>query len=259
MAQTKARPSHLLKSWKQVSKRIRAAESVWLFLDFDGTLVPFCPTPEGVKLPEAVRRILHQLNRHPRVRVALVSGRRNAELRRHVRVPRLHLMGLYGWENNGEKVLPAKTLKALPHLRSILNSLPEKFPGIWVEEKGVSFAIHFRGASPAAIRGAKDWAQQLVDYMKPDFRAILSHSTCEIAPRQIGGKGVALTEFTKKISGAFLPIYLGDDLTDEPAFKALRSGITVRVGPNAPTSAQFRLSNPAEVHRFLEQLIEEMS
>ncbi|HWF13619.1 MAG TPA: trehalose-phosphatase [Candidatus Acidoferrales bacterium] len=254
MLHTKKAVPHLFHCWNQVSDRIRAAEEIRLFLDFDGTLVHIYPTPEQVKLPAAVRRILSKLSSHPRMRVALVSGRRNSVLREFIRVPRIQLLGLYGWERKGGMVLPARTRKALPLLRAVIKSLPTKFPGIRIEQKGVSFAIHFRGAPHQAIRRAKIWTRRFMTHIRADFAVVRASSAWEIVPRQVKGKGVALRELLKGLRTPFLPIYLGDDLTDEPAFQVLRRGITIRVGPAAPTSAHFRLKDASEVRDFLERL-----
>src|SRR6202521_4774053 len=143
---------HLFDCWEQVSNRIRAAIQIWIFLDFDGTLVPYYDRPEDVKLSGDCRRILVRLSRHRRVRVAIVSGRRNAALRRYVRVPRLKLLGLFGWEKNGRAALPRKTKGALVGLRAVLAQLAVLFPGIHIEDKGVSYAVHFRDAPPEAQR-----------------------------------------------------------------------------------------------------------
>jgi trehalose 6-phosphate phosphatase len=258
MSQTKTRIPNMFQCWEQISRRIRVAGDIRLFLDFDGTLVPICPSPNEVTLPEGVRRILDRLNRHPRVHVALVSGRRNASLRKYVRVPRIQLLGLYGWERNGAFVVPDRTRRALPKIRSVLGLLPAKFPGISIEEKGVSFGIHFRGASPRVARGAQIWARKFLTGIRADFSVIHGNRAWEIVPRQVKGKGLALRAFIKDLRTPFLPIYLGDDLTDESAFKVLRRGITIRVGHGAQTNAHFSLRDPGEVHGFLEKLEKEL-
>ena len=256
MPQSKIKVPHLFRDWPKISERIRSAAQIRLFLDFDGTLVPYCFFPNDVKLPEAVRRDLVSLVRNPRVHVALVSGRRNSTLRKFVRVSQIQLLGLYGWEGKNGVVLSARARKALPRLRSILKWLPSEIPGIRVEDKGVAFAIHFRGATVRAVRQAQLWTRKLLTRIRGDFSIIRSHSAWEIVPRHVKGKGLALRKFTKKLSGPFLPIYVGDDLTDEPAFKVLRRGITIRVGAALPTYAHLRLRNAEELHIFLKRLEE---
>jgi trehalose-phosphatase len=250
---------HLFDCWQQVSKRIHAAIDIWIFLDFDGTLVPYYNRPEDVKLSGQCRRILARLGRHRRVHVAIVSGRRNAALRKYFRAPRVKLLGLFGWEKRGRPALPRKAKGALLGLRSVLAPLPALFPGIHVENKGVSYAVHFREVSPEAAQRVRAWIRGLLTRIHPDFRVIQSDHACDIVPRQVLGKGVAMRDFIRGLRVPFLPIYVGDDLTDEPAFIALRHGITVRVAPFSRTKARFQLRNPEEVCVFLERLEEELS
>jgi trehalose 6-phosphate phosphatase len=255
---TRDRIPRLFDCWENVSERIRAAIAIWIFLDFDGTLVPYYRRPEDVKLSGDCRRILERLSRRRRVRVAIVSGRRNAALRKYVRLPRLKLLGLFGWEKNGRAALPRKTKGALVGLRTVLAPLAASFPGIQVEDKGVSYAVHFRDASPDAQRRVRVWIRGLVARLRPEFHMIQSDYACDIVPHQVQGKGVAMRDFVRSLRAPFLPIYIGDDLTDEPAFMALRRGITVRVGPFSRTKARFRLKNPEEVCVFLKRLEEEL-
>jgi trehalose 6-phosphate phosphatase len=259
MTQTRNGTPHLFDCWDQVTKKIHAAIKIWIFLDFDGTLVRYYDRPEDVKLSGECRQILARLARHRRVHVAIVSGRRNAALRKYVRVPRMKLLGLFGWEKSGRLPLPRKTRRALRRLRSILGTLPASFPGIHVENKGISYAVHFRGASPEAQRGVRAWIRVLLKRIRTNFRVIQSNHACEIVPLQVQGKGVAMREFVRDLRTPFLPVYVGDDLTDEPAFVALRRGITVRVAPVSGTKARFWLGNPDEVCAFLQRLEEELS
>jgi trehalose 6-phosphate phosphatase len=258
MAETRKGVPHLFDCWRFVSKRIRAAQGIRLFLDFDGTLVPYCDRPEDVELSAACRRILARLSRHRCVHVAIVSGRRNAALRKYVPVPHIQFWGLFGWEKRGRPPLPRKTRKVLRGLRPAFASLPASFPGIRVEDKRISFAVHFRGASPKTTRDVQIWIRGLLKRIRPDFQVIQSNYACEIAPRQVQGKGAAIRELIRTLRYPFLPIYVGDDSTDEPAFSALRRGITVCVAPVSRTNAHFQLGDHQEVCAFLERLEDEL-
>jgi trehalose-phosphatase len=256
MIQTRRGVPHLFDSWEHVSKEVSGAADIWIFLDFDGTLVRYYDRPEDVKLSDKCRRVLLRLTRHRRVHLAIVSGRRNSALRRYIRVPRVRLLGLFGWEKSGRAAIPRRTMAALRSMRSALAPLPASFPGIKIEEKGISYAVHFRGGSPETQRRVQAWIRRLLLRIRSDFRVIQSNRACEIVPCQVKGKGVAMSELTRRLRTPFLPIYVGDDLTDEPAFAVLRRGITVRVGPISQTKARFRLKNPEEVRTFLERLEE---
>ena len=257
--QPKSAVPHLFDCWELVSKELRAATEFWIFLDFDGTLVRYCERPGDVKLCDKCRRVLLRLSRHRRVHLAIVSGRRNFVLRKYIRVPRVKLLGLFGSEKSGNVAISQRARGVLRGLRSVLAPLAGSFPGIQVEGKGISYAVHFRGASPEAQRRVQAWIRGFLPRIRTDFRVIQSNHACEIVPRRVKGKGVAMSEFTRGLRTPFLPIYVGDDLTDEPAFAVLRRGITVRVGPVSRTKARFRLRNPEEVCTFLERLEELLS
>ncbi|MCU1343673.1 MAG: trehalose-phosphatase [Candidatus Acidoferrum typicum] len=247
------------KCWEPLSRRIKAASSIWIFLDFDGTLVGYYDRPEDVKLGRECLRILERLSRHRRVHLAIVSGRRNAALREHFQIPRVKLLGLFGWEKSGRRPLSPRIKAAIRGLRPALAQLPKLFPGVLLENKGISYAVHFRGMPAGAQRRVQAWVRRLVARMGPDFSVIQSNHSSEIVPRQVQGKGVAMREFARSLRSPFFPIYVGDDLTDEPAFVALRRGITVRVGDFSRTKARFRLRNPEEVCTFLERIEGELS
>jgi trehalose-phosphatase len=259
MNQTSSGVPYLFDGWEQISKRVREAADIRLFLDFDGTLVAYRDSPEDVKLSLPCRRVMARLARHRRVHVAIVSGRRNAALRNYIQVPGIQFLGLFGWEKRGRPAISRRTRIALRGLRPGFAVLAAMFPEIRVEAKGISYSIHYRGASPNARRRVLLRIRILLSRAGPGIRVIQSNHASEIVPREVQGKGVAMSQFVQGLRASFLPIYVGDDLTDEPAFGALRSGITVRVGPFSKTRAHFRLPDPDEVCIFLERLEGEIS
>src|ERR1700730_7250796 len=149
VTQPQNRVPHLLdcgeNCWEPLSKRIKAARSIWIFLDFDGTLVGYYDRPEDVKLGSECLQILERLSRNRRVHLAIVSGRRNAALREHFPMPRVKLLGLFGWERSGRPALSPRIKVAIRGLQTTLEPLRKLFPGILLENKGISYALHFRG------------------------------------------------------------------------------------------------------------------
>jgi trehalose 6-phosphate phosphatase len=241
-------------SWDEISSRVRNAKNVALFLDFDGTLVEFRPRPHLVKLSARARTALRKLAAHRAVRVMIVSGRRRESLLQFVKVPGVFLHGLYGCENENDLTLPKAASSKMSEARTALASLPAHAPGIFIEEKGASLAVHFRDASPQSERHARARLRKLLADCRPHLAIIRAGNVWELVPSNVRGKGHAVRVLLQELGAAFLPIYIGDDLTDEPAFRALRKGITVLVGSRRPTSAHYSLRNPSQVGLFLERL-----
>src|SRR5260370_16889943 len=113
---------HLFKHWSRVAACVHGSRRIILFLDFDGTLVRIAPRPNQVRLAPGARRLLGRLARHPRVTVAVISGRRRGELTRHVAIRNVHYLGLYGWERNNSTILSASAISPIhrpPHFPSL--------------------------------------------------------------------------------------------------------------------------------------------
>jgi trehalose 6-phosphate phosphatase len=256
---TPSRVSPAFDFWPEISRRIHAAKNIALFLDFDGTLVEFRPRPHLVKLTARTRTALRKLAAHRSVRVMVVSGRRRASLLQFIKVPRVFLHGLYGWEHARGLQVPRITARKISQARAVLVGLPQKAPGIFIEEKGISIAVHFRDAPAQSESHARTLLRKLLGRFRPHLGIIRAGNVWELTASHIHGKGHAVRKLHQELGAKFLPIYIGDDLTDEPAFRALRRGITVLVGSRRPTSAQFSLRNPTEVCAFLECLERELS
>jgi len=132
-------------------------------------------------------------------------------------------------------------------------------PGVWVEDKKAGFAVHFRAASSTVTRHArKTFLIALRPYLS-HVRVIRGEKTWEVLPSSVSGKGEAAKKLLARLPRFTLPIYVGDDTTDEEAFVELGEGITVRVGRSNRTRANFWLRNPNEILRFLQKLEEELS
>ncbi len=253
------RARHLFSCWAEVSSRLRRAETVLLLFDFDGTLVRLRRRPELVRLPDTVRGLLARLSRHPRFRFWIVSGRRVADLRRRVSVPGVRYLGLYGWEGDGRS--PGEALRTPGLLRRARERVQRRLVGlplVWLEDKEFSFVVHFRGASRAAARRARRSISPALRPFRRRLRLLRGKGVWEILPRENPGKGRAVLSLLAGMSSATLPVYFGDDTSDESVFAVLRRGVTVRVGRASATRARFYVRNPSEVRVFLEKVSREL-
>lgn len=245
---------HLFDCWPQVAERIRTAKHLALFLDFDGTLVRMRRQPEDIRLSDSARAVLRRLARHSRVTVWIISGRRRADVREKVKVPGVRYLGLHGWEN-GEGTSSARTAFGLARrVKKLLVERLHQQRGIRIQDKGPVVAVNYRGARQSAVLGARAVVEEVVRRHQPRLRLLEGKKIWEILPREIEGKGAAVLASLAKLGGSPLPIYIGDDTTDESAFAVLSRGLTVRVGARHATRARFELRSPRQVRILLERL-----
>lgn len=247
-------PQSLFDHWATVRRRLRAARHLALFLDFDGSLVPLRARPEQVWLDDSGQRLLQRLARHPRVTLVLISGRRRADLRRRVNVPGARYLGLHGWEHRDGHSAQPGTQRLMRVARRMLAERLRGLPGIWIEGKGPVFVAHYRGATVATTRRARQIVRETLEWLEPDLRVLAGRKVWEVMPQELRGKGVAVIRLLEELPRPTLSIFIGDDVSDERAFAALRGELTVRVGRPRRTRAHFRLRNPVEVRTFLEKL-----
>ncbi|MGH9431182.1 MAG: trehalose-phosphatase [Terriglobia bacterium] len=250
----------LFRAWPRVVARLRRAKRVILFLDFDGTLVEYRSRPQDVMLPAPARAALARLACRPNLSVFLISGRRRADLERRARVPGVRYIGLHGWERQGRRSLRAQSRKSLDHARAAVAEAIDGLPGVWIEDKKFSFAVHYRRAPRSAARKARAVISRLIEGQPNGLYLLKGDKVIGVLPGEIEGKGQAVLDVLGKKPGGTLALYAGDDTTDETAFAALaRRGITILVGPRRNTQARYKVRNPAELISFLQKLQQEMS
>ncbi len=256
--------------WPEIRNRVRAAGALALFLDYDGTLTPIVRHPSQARLSAGTRRLLRRLSVEKKIRVAVVSGRALEDVRRMTGVNRICYVGNHGLELEGPKLryVNPTAQKCRPVLRRIARRLKEAvspIPGAWVEDKGLTLTLHFRQAAPAGKKLARRVFHGIVrPYQdKKQVRITAGKEVFEVRPPVRWTKGTVVSWLLARRSalspGPVLPVYIGDDLTDEDAFRALGTrGISVAVGAGNPlTRAQYRVRSSSEAVRFLRRLLRE--
>jgi trehalose-phosphatase len=246
----------LVADWARVAARIQSSRRIAVFFDFDGTLVKIAPRPDQARLAPLTRRALRRLARHPRVTIAVISGRRRSELLRLIAVQGIHYFGLYGWESRRRSTIPASAVIALRRVQDELSIHVSSVNGLWTENKHFSFSVHLLGVSPAEQSRARRMVRSLLLPYRKTLRVIDNLRDMEIVPRCILGKGKAVRHFLAHPAQCHaLPFYFGDDFSDEPAFDAVRKGISIRVGAARPTNARYSIRSPAAVAAVLSKLM----
>ncbi len=238
-----------------LARRLARAR-VLLCLDYDGTLVPIASRPRHATFDEAGRRLLRALARH--IPIAIVSGRARTAVRALVRVPGLWYVGNHGLEIAGpgvryDQAVPAAWRRRLDLL---LAQIEADAPwGATVERKGVTASVHYRLVAASArrrwLRGLR--ARVRADALHDRLRVVRGKAVVELRPPVDWDKGAAVRWLLarRSLSGR-TPVYLGDDTTDEDAFRAVRPhGVGVLVGRSRRSAARYRLAGPAEVRDLL--------
>lgn len=263
-----------LDMFEQITKASKGKQIV-MFLDYDGTLSPIVDDPDRAFMSDAMRATVRKLARY--FPTAIVSGRCRDKVYNFVRLAELYYAGSHGMDIKGpsrgsnyiksaQSVLCQPACEFLPMIDEVYQILQEKTkstPGAMVENNKFCLSVHFRCVEE------KRWselAQQVRSVLKeyPKLRLTQGRKVLEIRPTIKWDKGKALEFLLESLGYAncadVFPVYIGDDKTDEDAFKVLRDrgqgfGILVSKIPKE-TNASYSLQEPSEVMDFLRRLVE---
>jgi trehalose 6-phosphate phosphatase len=250
---------HLYEAWDEVEPRIRKAELLLLLLDYDGTLCPIVSRPDLAVCPPQVKSLLEKLRDSPKARVAIISGRALEDLKDKVRVQGIIYVGNHGLEvenpvgTHRKKLSPGRQ-NELRKIRDSLETNLQLVPGILFEDKGPILTVHYRNAPREFALRVREAVEKALQPFPDRWQASPGKKIVEIRPQVDFDKGKTVKEILHRFpSGRSLPVYLGDDRSDEDAFRALGpQGISIWVGSGAaPSSAQYFLRDPEEVRGFL--------
>jgi len=261
----------------QIEQRIQSAERLRLFLDYDGTLADFAPTPEHVDPQPQVVQLLAELVDTRDIRVAVISGRRLGHVEELVSGldvrsgPEILLAGTYGVElrlPDGERVDRVPYHEIRPVLETIKprwRRLIDDGDGFFLEDKDWALAIHAKDAPEEKAEQLLEEARWLGEAVVEEaaspgrFRILGGHKFLEIGPA-LAHKGRTVAYLLDRYPwvGA-LPVYVGDDDKDEEAFGVVHAhgGVAVRVcEATCETRADARLSSPEDVRRWLRRIVD---
>ena len=259
-------PPRALKSMKEIRSRTEG-KTIAVFLDYDGTLTPIVADPEMATLSDSMRRVLKALSE--RFPIAVISGRDLPDVQRMASIQGIFYAGSHGFDIAGPEGMHMNHQKGtefVPALDKVEKELEEKLgtiKGARVERKKFAIAVHYRNVKEDEVKSVKRTVEE-VSSRYPDLRRSGGKKIFELQPKIDWHKGKALRwllEMMDLDQPEVLPFYIGDDVTDEDAFKSLKGlgiGIVVMDKPR-PTEAQYRLSDTDEVERFLRGLIQMQS
>ena len=252
---------HELGTWLKTGGRC------WLFLDYDGTLAPFAPSPEVILPDKQLIDLIHRLAQYPEcLRVVILTGRRLGDIEQLLPVEGILLAGTYGieiidWDGQREALFEFK--KERPFLDQLKEQWEKVIGGrreYYLEDKGFALAIHARPAPDHEARETIAEATRVASELgiRGTYRILGGHKFVEIAP-VVADKGQSIGLLLKRFEWPKARVfYFGDDDKDESAFQVVQKlgGTATLVGQPRETYAEGRLEDPFAVRAWLSELAE---
>jgi trehalose 6-phosphate phosphatase len=242
------------KGGMKILESLTFTDTLYAF-DFDGTLAPIVREPDSARMPTGVERLFLKLSR--RVPTAVISGRSLSDLRR--RIPAgcpAQLIGNHGLEGGPSARRRIDSRKLCSAWKQQLYAglmLEADDPGLELEDKGLSLALHYRKSRKKKL--TRGLIARAVEALHPPPRVVGGKLVVNLVPKDGPHKGLALQRLLES-RGTPFAFYIGDDVTDEDVFTLPEARImTVRVGQRNGSAAQYFLKRQGEVEGLLSALL----
>jgi len=223
-----------------------------IFLDIDGTLIPHANHPNNIIVPKNLKFLLYNLRNKLNGALALISGRMVKDIQNIINPLKLSVSGIHGLEYTnelGEYLI--NDIEPLPlYIYEKLFKFSKNYPGSFIEKKNISVALHYRNA-PGMEKKAINFINRLI--CDSNLKLLKGNKVLELVPKN-SNKGNAINFFMKKQAFSNkIPIYIGDDVTDEYGFEFVNNlgGYSIKVGYENNTLANFFIKDTKSVIKFL--------
>lgn len=238
---------------------LRCYDGILLMLDFDGTLVPIVNDPALCYPSFGVREYLAKIARTGRNIVAVVSGRSLSDVRNRIAIENIYYSGSHGLEITGPGLdyVSSEAIRMKPvinKLRILTENKIGHLKGVLIEKKHFSFSFHYRMMEQETIGEALKEFQSLLsqERTKDSITVMRGKKVLEVMPRTVQNKGSAIQTIMDHFCDKLLPLYVGDDITDESAFQVLGDkGITIRIMKKRDSAAKYFLKSQKDISPFL--------
>ena len=257
---------------QEVSAQFAEAKFFLLLSDYDGTLSPIAKRPELVKIPQRTKQLLRTIASQSHFAVGIISGRSLRDIQRRIGIKGITYVGNHGLEIEGPElrfVIPQlEEVRATFQVinRSLARAM-SPIKGVLVQGKELSTSVHYRLVEESRVDEVENILTQVIEPFRSQgkVKITLGKKIYEVRPTVDCDKGTAIAMLLDKYQelrskDRVLPIFLGDDVTDEDGFKVIenKKGISIFVGEqNDNTVARYFLKSPLEMERFLNMLLNE--
>jgi trehalose 6-phosphate synthase/phosphatase len=255
---------YIKQNLEEVSLKIRASKYIFLFLDYDGTLVGFKDDPNQAVPPDRIKEILLKLSLNDSLIVSIVSGRtvhNLLEFFKDIDTDRLNWIGIHGAQykyRSGSIKISPEVKKAVPlikNLKSKLIDMAGNIPCIFIEDKKISLALHYRKCGKKELSKIPGLIDIIDDFVKDKPLDYLDmKKVIEVKPKNIN-KGNSLSIIKSKYKNLVpsINICIGDDITDKYLFDSNKKGVNIKVGADRikGLKTEYYLRNVDDVYFFL--------
>ncbi len=262
---------YLFNVWETFAAETETTPRVLLLCDYDGTLTPIVSRPEDAVLSSGMREKLLALAGRPDFNIGIISGRSLLEVQVLVGIEGIYYAGNHGLEIEGPGLsyVNPESRAARAEMKKLAGKFTDRLSGIEgviVEDKELSLSIHYRLVKESEVNTVAEIFNQLTSpgVNEGKIRVSSGKKVFEIRPPIDWHKGKAVETIREQINKTIggeegLVMYLGDDTTDEDAFKVVRrpQGWSIFIGQDNPSSnADYFLNSTAEVETLLSRLLE---
>ncbi len=230
---------------------------IFLFLDYDGTLTPIVESPDRAFISEDMRSLIVRLKEY--IPIAVITGRSLQDIKGRVEMEDIIYAGNHGaeiWDSS--KIVRSQESGVESNLlKEFLDKLKNKLShieGLLIEDKGLTASIHFRMVKVKYLSEVFDILWRIAKEYEDSFKITSGKKVFEIRPLNAWNKGDVISWIIRNLGNGRIPIYVGDDTTDEDAFRAVKGkGISICIGGSP--EADYYLKRQEEVEMFLKELI----
>lgn len=257
---------HLFSHLDKIKKLVRG-KLIFIFLDYDGTLTPIVKSPDAAKLSGQTKKLLRKLSKNKICKVAIISGRQLTDIKSKVGLNGIIYSGNHGFEVSGPKIkfkvaIPGEYNRVLKKIKNQLKSKLSSIKGIFLEDKRFCVAFHYRLVDKNKIPLVESLFRKVTRpyLLKKRIKIKAGKMVFDIEPAVARDKGRVVLELIgrqKALSDrkGIFPVYIGDDTTDEDAFRVLKNnGLAVFVGKPKRSHAGYYLKNTKEVFKLLKTI-----
>ncbi|MEK6732920.1 MAG: trehalose-phosphatase [Candidatus Omnitrophota bacterium] len=259
--------NYLFTQFSKIKELLRD-KFILLLLDYDGTLTPIAQMPEKAVISNEAKELLQKLSKNHNFKLAIISGRSLKDIKNKVGIKNIIYVGNHGLEIEGQGIkfrtpVSPRSREVIRNVYKIITDKLSRIKGVLIEDKGLAISAHCRMLDNKDVPEFKRIFSKITApfVMRGKIKITEGKKVLEIKPPVKWTKGNVALWFLARQKSALgenkvFPVYIGDDITDEDAFRALKNkGLTIFVGEPKDSAADYYVKNTEEAIKFLRAIL----